>query len=49
MNKQELMAIARKIVKYVDNGDPAKDATETTNYSQEEVLYELAKRFANAR
>jgi hypothetical protein len=43
VNSRTLKSIARKIIEYVEAGIPAKDATETTIYSQEEVIYELSK------
>jgi hypothetical protein len=46
VNSRTLKAIARKIIEHVEAGIPAKDATETTIYSQEEVIYELSKHYA---
>lgn len=41
-NPADLYQICKRIIAFVDNGDPVKDVIEQTPYTETELLYELA-------
>lgn len=41
-NPAHLLEVCETLIRYIDNGDPAKDVIEQTPYSETELLYELA-------
>jgi len=47
-NPADLFEVCQEIVKYIDNGDPAKDVIENTPYSESELLYELALHYVRS-
>jgi hypothetical protein len=47
-NPADLFEVCKEIIKYVDNGDPAKDVLEQTPYSESDLIYELALAYISA-
>jgi hypothetical protein len=41
----KLLKLCKKIIKYTEEGTPAKDAIEPSDYTEAELLYELARHY----
>lgn len=48
-NPADLLEVCLELIKYIDNGDPAKDVIEKTPYSETELIYELAIDYVRSR
>jgi hypothetical protein len=48
MSRSLLLQLCEQIVDYMDEGSPAKDAIEPSNFSTDELIYELASHYVAA-